>query len=172
MLDHTIVPATTVVMEKATSVAPLTDARTVFVPGVAPVMNFAAALPLASAITVVGVTLPPPTRTSKLTLAPDAGLFEASVTFTRTESEKLAPAMTYAGSLPTLLMNAGATLVPVESPPPHAVRIEAAKAAAGTHALIVRLGKVANRSARGGSKVLRVPEISTPVGACLPPDVI
>src|SRR6267154_2622186 len=149
MLDHTIVPAATVVMEKATSVTPLTDARTVFVPGVDPVMNFAAALPLASVIAVVGVTLPPPTRTSKVTLAPDAGLFEASVTFTRTESEKLAPAMTYAGSFPTLLINAGAGLVPVESPPPHAVRIEAAKAAVGTHALNLCLGKVANRSTWG-----------------------
>jgi hypothetical protein len=110
-----------VMMENVTAVRPVTVAVAVFVPTVVPVMNFAAAFPLASVITVAGVTLPPPAVTAKATLTPDLGLLEASVTCTRMESEKLVPATTVAGSVPSLVTLAAlVVLVPVESP--HAVR--------------------------------------------------
>ena len=99
-LDQTRDGAATVVMENVTAVRPVTVAVAVFVPTVVPVMNFAAAFPLASVITVAGVTLPPPAVTAKATLTPDFGLLEPSVTCTRMESEKLAPATTLVGSVP------------------------------------------------------------------------
>jgi hypothetical protein len=114
--------AAVVVVENVTAVRPVTVAVAVFVPTVAPVMNLAAALPLTSVITVAGVTLPPPAVTAKATLTPDVGLLEASVTRTRMESEKLAPAITLVGSVPILVTAAGGGGVPVEPPPPHALR--------------------------------------------------
>src|SRR5205823_2658138 len=111
----------TVLIENVTAVRPVIVAVAVFVPTVVPVMNFAAAFPLASVITVAGVTLPPPAVTAKATLTPDFGL-EPAVTCTRMESEKLAPATTLVGSVPSLVtVSAPVVLVPVASP--HAVRI-------------------------------------------------
>lgn len=99
-----VVGAATVMMENVTAVRPVTVAVAVFVPVVMPVMNFAAAFPLASVDTVAGVTLPPPAVTAKATLTPDFGLLKPSVTCTRMESEKLAPGTTLVGSVPTLTM--------------------------------------------------------------------
>jgi hypothetical protein len=77
-------------------------------------MNFDAALPLPSVNTAVGVTLPPPAVTANATPTPDIGWFETSVTRTRMESEKLVPAITLVGSVPSFA-TAGVKLVPVES---------------------------------------------------------
>jgi len=131
MLDQTRAGrAATVVMENVTGVRPGTVAVAVLVPTVGPVMNFAAAFPLASVITVSGVTVPPPAVTVKATLTPDFGLFEASVTSTRMESEKLAPAGTLVGSAPTFdTIAATVTVVPVESPLRHAVGIKSVRTA-------------------------------------------
>src|SRR4029077_17712854 len=124
-------PAATVVMENVTGVRPVTVAVAVFVPTVVPVMNFAAAIPLPSVITVAGATLPPPAVTANATLTPYAGKFEASTTCTRIESEKLAPATTLVGSIPTLVMDAGAERVTVSEPESlHDVRIKAARTGA------------------------------------------
>jgi hypothetical protein len=102
-----IVPGATVVMENVTAVRPATVAVAVFVPTVVPVMNFAAAIPLTSVITVAGATLPSPAVTANATPTPYAGKLEASITRTRIESEKLAPATTLVGSVPTFVMAAG-----------------------------------------------------------------
>jgi hypothetical protein len=63
--------------------------------------------------------------TAKATVTPYTGKLEASVTRTRIESEKLAPAATLVGSVPTLVMFAGAATVTVAEPARlHAVRIK------------------------------------------------
>jgi len=117
MLDQTKGEgAPTVVMENVTGVRSATVAVAILVPAINPVMNFAAAFPLASVITVAGVTVPPPAVTANATLTPDLGLFEGSVTSTRMESEKLAPAGTLVGSAPTLdTVAATVIMIPVES---------------------------------------------------------
>lgn len=136
-----MVPAATVVVENVTAVRPVTVAVAVFVPTVVPVMNFAAAIPLPSVITVAGATLPLPAVTAKATLTPYAGKFEASITRTRIESEKLAPATTLVGSVPTLVMDAGTEILTVVEPARlHDVRIKAARTGAriGTPARLIR----------------------------------
>src|SRR4029077_4350063 len=121
-------PAATVVMERVIGVRPVTVAVAVFVPTVVPVMNFAAAIPLMSVITDAGATLPLPAVTAKATLTPNAGRLAASITRTRMESEKLAPATTLVGSVPTLVMDAGTEiLTELEPERLHDVRIKAAR---------------------------------------------
>jgi hypothetical protein len=110
--------AASVVVENVTGVRPVTVAAAVFVPTVVPVMNFAAAFPLTSVITVAGVMLPPPAVTAKATLTPDFGLLEASVTCARMESEKLVPATTVVGSVPTLVTVVAAGILGAVEPPP------------------------------------------------------
>jgi hypothetical protein len=128
ILDQMMVPGATVVVENVTTGRPFTVAVAVFVPTVVPVMNFAAACPLMSVITSVGLTLPPPAVTANAIVNPNTGVFEASVTRTRIESEKLPPATTLVGSNPTLAMTAGGATVTVSEPETvHAVRIKAVR---------------------------------------------
>jgi hypothetical protein len=102
-----------VVVEKLTALRPVTVAVAVFVPVLDPVVNFAAAFPLASVVAVGGVMVPPPALTAKATFTPGFPLPRASVTWMRTESENVAPTTTLVGSVPilTMLFAGPATLV-------------------------------------------------------------
>src|SRR6266550_2422597 len=108
--------AVTVVVVNDTTGRPATVAVAVFVPIAIPVVNFAAALPLASVVTIAGAMLPPPAVTANATRTPYLGKLAPSETITRMESGKLSPATTFTGSPPTLATAAAALMsIAVES---------------------------------------------------------